>query len=98
MNRVVKADLVRKVNSLNRRFKLTDKTNVKFFLSQAYGGYNIVLRSNYSGGQHTLRGLSGHDTARKTLEAVNRLSTVELNREIKRAREHVTRMGKPRKR
>ncbi len=87
MSRVLKADLVRKVDYFNKSYKLTNKTNVKFFLSQAYGGYKLVLRSNRGGRHYELPYNYGHVSARECFDKMNRLTRTELNRAVKRARE-----------
>jgi len=57
--RVTKAELNHKIDYLN---KLTEKD---WFLSQAYGGYNVVRVVNASGGQTDLFRHHGHVTAKE---------------------------------
>lgn len=57
--RVTKAELNHKIDHLN---KLTEK---EWFLSQAYGGYDVVRVVNASGGQTGLFRHQGHVPAKE---------------------------------
>lgn len=58
-------DLRREVDILNQKFKKTDKTAVKFAISSAYGGHQIVVRNNKTGGVTELT--YGHKTPREVI-------------------------------
>lgn len=46
------SDLRAEVNALNRKYKFTDRTDFKFGIHQAYGGYQVVLyrQRSFKGG------------------------------------------------
>ena len=74
MNRITTADLQSRVDDLNRKFHLTDKTRCKLALNYAYGGVQVVLKGN----NHRKDGFSGaysitdgHDTKRNTLNQLD---------------------------
>lgn len=68
-NRITKRDLIETINYYNRLYKKTNKTAVKLALSEAYGGYQIVIQQNKPYGSGSWDFTFGHDTARNTLNS-----------------------------
>jgi hypothetical protein len=80
--RVTEKDLRREVDLLNKKFKKTNKTAVKFAISSAYGGHQVVLRNNKSGGVREVT--YGHKSPRETLEALEKKPMQFLRYDVNR--------------
>lgn len=80
-------DLRREVDILNQKFKKTDKTAVKFAISSAYGGHQIVVRSNKGGGVTELT--YGHKTPREVINDLERKPMSQIRYTVDRYHKHV---------
>ena len=72
-------DLAKEVDLLNKKYKKSDKTFVKFAVSRAYGGNQIVIRDNKSGGVQEVT--YGYRSARETMNDL-RLKMPSLKRDL----------------
>lgn len=61
-----KADLEKEISEMNKKYKLKDN-GIHVGLSQAYGGYQVVLRGGETIGTGYVDVTHGHDTATNTL-------------------------------
>lgn len=78
--RITLKDLYNKVDQLNKDFKKTDRTYIRFKLSQAYGGTKLVLVSNKGGSITDIT--YGYNSKRETMERINKLNYAELKRRV----------------
>jgi hypothetical protein len=96
---ITRKDLENEVRRLNGLYKKNDRTAIKFAVSGAYGGYQVILKGNpvfgYSGAHDVTY---GHDTARETLSKLHYAESRGLKDDVdrfhKRAMEYSNRKSK----
>lgn len=64
-----KRDLTTAVALLNRKYKKTPNTAIRFVLLQAYGGYQVAIKYKYSGAVDSVT--TGYKSATATYEQLN---------------------------
>ena len=82
MSRVTINDLRSEVSRLNKNYKKTNKTAVKFDISSAYGGHQVVLKNNKTGGVTQIT--YGYQTPRETLSDLYVKERIGLNYDVNR--------------
>lgn len=87
MYRVTEKDLRREVDLLNKKFKKTDKTAVKFAISSAYGGHQIVVKDNRGGGVTEVT--YGHKSPREVINDLEKKPMNSLRYTVDRHHKHV---------
>jgi hypothetical protein len=85
--RVTVKDLERAVKDLNKRYKKTDRSAIKFDLEGAYGGYQLVLRRNRKYGGGVMQVTYGFLPKRELMEKIRSLGYRDLNYKVKRFHE-----------
>jgi hypothetical protein len=86
MSRVTLNDLRKEIGFLNKKFKKTNKTAVKFDISSAYGGHQIVLKDNRSGGVKELT--YGHNTPKETIKSLEKKSMSSIRYDLNNFHKH----------
>ncbi len=86
MSRVTLKDLKNEIGLLNKKFKKTNKTAVKFDITSAYGGHQIVLKDNRSGGVRELT--YGHGTPKETIQALEKKSMASIRYDLNSFHKH----------
>lgn len=82
MSRITVVDLRKKVKELNARYKKTDRTAIKFGISSAYGGHQIVLINKKGRGHRNVT--YGFQSPRETLNDLDKQMPY-LSKKVKRA-------------
>lgn len=86
-------DLRNEVALLNKKFKKTNNTAVKFDINSAYGGHQIVLKTKGAGVNEVTY---GHHTPKETINSLEKKSMRDLRYLVDRT--HKTAMDRKKNR
>ncbi len=88
-------ELKDQVKILNKKFKKTNRTAVKFDIYSAYGGHQIVVKDNKTGGVKQIT--YGFDRPQKVLDNLERKDFKSLRYEMNRFHNYVMSFRKKKK-